>query len=222
MDDSKPVVIEHDLERADTNVPRGRITFAEDGDANRRRRLSRRDSVDSMSIHSIRQRRSIDPGVALPPHFRTLSFGIEQSKSKQDLAKEEATKKSKKDAQIDFADVDYHLISVDDVHNRFSSTPGRGLSVEQAARKLQEVGPNMPSPPPSQWLRKTLNYLFGGFGAILFVAAILVFVAWKPLGQPPSIANLALAIVLVCVWVLQASFSFWQGQSLLCTVTEYL
>ena len=71
----------------------------------------------------------------------------------------------------------------------------------------------MPSPPPSQWLRNTVGYLFGGFGSILFVASILVFIAWKPLGEPPAVANLALAIVLVIVWVAQASFSFWQDFS---------
>jgi hypothetical protein len=57
-----------------------------------------------------------------------------------------------------------------------------------------------------------MSYLFGGFGAILFIAAILVFIAWKPLGEPaPAVANLALAIVLVIVWIAQASFNFWQG-----------
>lgn len=47
----------------------------------------------------------------------------------------------------------------------------------------------------------------------MFVAAILVFIAWRPLGQPPAPANLALAIVLVIVWIVQASFSFWQDFS---------
>lgn len=55
-------------------------------------------------------------------------------------------------------------------------------------------------------------YLFGGFGSILFIASILVFIAWKPLGQPPQVANLALAIVLAIVWVIQAAFSFYQGE----------
>lgn len=33
------------------------------------------------------------------------------------------------------------------------------------------------------------------------------------MGQPPAVANLALAIVLVLVWLAQASFSFWQDFS---------
>lgn len=56
-----------------------------------------------------------------------------------------------------------------------------------------------------------MSYCFGGFGSILLIAAVLVFVAWKPLGQPPALDNLALAIVLVIVWVVQATFSFYQG-----------
>ncbi|KAL2349591.1 hypothetical protein BJ546DRAFT_1090200, partial [Cryomyces antarcticus] len=74
-------------------------------------------------------------------------------------------------------------------------------------------GPNVPTPPPSHWFQKTITYFFGGFGSILFIAAILVFIAWKPLGQPPEIANLALAIVLVVVFLIQALFSWWQDFS---------
>ena len=78
---------------------------------------------------------------------------------------------------------------------------------------LRDVGLNKLTAPPSNWLKKTVTYLFGGFGSILFVAAIMVFVAWKPLGDPPALANLALAIVLVLVWLIQAAFSFWQDFS---------
>jgi sodium/potassium-transporting ATPase subunit alpha len=46
-----------------------------------------------------------------------------------------------------------------------------------------------------------------GFGFILLVSAILVFVSWKPLGEPPLVDNLALAIVLVAVFVIQALFN---------------
>ena len=53
---------------------------------------------------------------------------------------------------------------------------------------------------------------FGQFGSILFIASILVFIAWKPLGEPaPAPANLGLAIVLAIVWVIQAAFAFYQG-----------
>ena len=57
------------------------------------------------------------------------------------------------------------------------------------------------------------GYFFKGFGAILLVGCILVFVSWKPLGQPPAIANLALAIVLLAVFFIQAAFNAWQDWS---------
>ena len=35
-----------------------------------------------------------------------------------------------------------------------------------------------------------LGYFFKGFGGVLLVGSILVFVSWKPLGEPPALANL--------------------------------
>ncbi|OAT04804.1 H+/K+-exchanging ATPase [Blastomyces gilchristii SLH14081] len=58
-----------------------------------------------------------------------------------------------------------------------------------------------------------MAYVFGGFGLLLFIGCILVFIAWKPLGDPPALANLALAIVLAAVFVIQAAFNAWQDWS---------
>lgn len=69
------------------------------------------------------------------------------------------------------------------------------------------------TPPPSGLVGKITGYFFGGFGSILVVAGILVFVAWKPLGSPPAVANLALACVLIAVWLIQAAFNAWQDWS---------
>ncbi|KAK5125068.1 hypothetical protein LTR85_001259 [Meristemomyces frigidus] len=193
----------------------GRVTYAPDvvdreafGYRSSRRRSPSR---DSMSIHSAR--RSIDPSIVLPPQFRTLSFGIEESKRQVFQEKYHQKKDGKKPAAIEFGDMDYHTVSVEEIFTRVQSSRATGLTNAQAAQKLKATGPNMPSPPPSRWFRNTIGYLFGGFGSILFVAAILVFVAWKPLGRPPALANLALAIVLVIVWMIQAAFSFWQDFS---------
>lgn len=69
------------------------------------------------------------------------------------------------------------------------------------------------TPPPSGLVSKILGYFFGGFGSILLTAGILVFVSWKPLGNPPAQANLALACVLIAVWLIQAAFNAWQDWS---------
>ncbi|KAK3067368.1 hypothetical protein LTR53_015804 [Teratosphaeriaceae sp. CCFEE 6253] len=184
----------------------GRESERREGKLNRIRPRSR----DSISIHSTR--RSIDPSVALPPQFRTLSFSIEEGKRKQ-VEDEKRKAAQAKPAEIEFGSMDYHTAAVDELFSRYHSSRGTGLTNAQAAQQLKTVGQNLPTPPPSRWFRKTVTYLFGGFGSILFVAAILVFIAWKPLGQPPAPANLALAIVLLLVWVIQETFSFWQDFS---------
>lgn len=45
------------------------------------------------------------------------------------------------------------------------------------------------------------------------MGSILVFICWKPLGDPPTLANLALAIVLLAVFFIQAAFNAWQDWS---------
>lgn len=47
----------------------------------------------------------------------------------------------------------------------------------------------------------------------MLIGSILVFVSWKPLGDPPAQANLALAIVLLAVFIIQAAFNAWQDWS---------
>lgn len=76
-----------------------------------------------------------------------------------------------------------------------------------------QYGPNRPSRPPSNRLRKIFGYLFGGFGGILLTGSVLVFISWKPLGDPPQQSNLALAIVLLAVFIIQAVFNAWQDFS---------
>lgn len=78
---------------------------------------------------------------------------------------------------------------------------------------MAEYGRNKISPPPSGLIGKITGYFFGGFGSILLGAGILVFVSWKPLGDPPAEANLALACVLIAVWLIQAAFNAWQDWS---------
>ncbi|KAI9799128.1 MAG: hypothetical protein M1825_004895 [Sarcosagium campestre] len=165
------------------------------------------------STNSFRSERSmsrgIDPALALPAVYRTVSFNITTTQEHQ----AEASKEAKRNVGGDFADTEWHTLDHLSIYKKLETTPDSGLSASQVAEKQAQYGRNVPSKPPSQLFRKIFGYFFGGFGSILFVGAILVFIAWKPLGQPPQIANLALAIVLVGVWVIQAVFNAWQDFS---------
>ncbi|OJD23702.1 hypothetical protein ACJ73_04944 [Blastomyces percursus] len=101
----------------------------------------------------------------------------------------------------DLEKLDWYLLSADELFRRFSTSPSQGLSAEQVARCTSEYGKNKPTPPPSCLFRKSM------------LRCILVFIAWKPLGDPPALANLALAIVLAAVFVIQAAFNAWQDWS---------
>jgi sodium/potassium-transporting ATPase subunit alpha len=109
--------------------------------------------------------------------------------------------------------LDWHTIAPNEIYTRLSTSPQQGLSTEQAKRRLTEYGKNTPSPPPTHYFQQIFGYFFKGFGSILLVGSVLVFVSWKPLGEPPSQANLALAIVLLAVFFIQAAFNAWQDWS---------
>jgi len=63
----------------------------------------------------------------------------------------------------------------------------------------------------SLYIDGRLSYFFGGFGGILFVAAIICILCYKPLGNPnPDSSNLALAVLLFVVVSIQGLFNAWQ------------
>jgi sodium/potassium-transporting ATPase subunit alpha len=199
--------------------PGARIRFgAGEEEAGRRdtmTRLSRTVSnMSSTSIGSITSRRgrrySIDPATALPITYRTVSYAIEETKEKERV---EAVK-AKQDAAAELGDLEWHTLSINDIETRLSTSLIQGLSKEQVELKQKEFGKNTPSKPPSDLFSRVMGYMFGGFGSVLLIGGILVTITYKPLGNPnPQIANLALAIVLYAVFVIQALFNGWQDWS---------
>ncbi|KAL4938740.1 hypothetical protein BDV06DRAFT_200244 [Aspergillus oleicola] len=189
------------------NGGKGHLRIAEDAiHRDEMRAFSRRDST--LSIHSDHGRVVVAPGNLLPITYRSLSFQVDDAEA----AGKTRGSKQENEHLRSLAELDWHLISVQDVQHRLGSS-SNGLQAYQASQRLVQHGRNQLSPPSSPWLRIILGYIFGGFGSILIGGAVLVFVAWKPLGDPPAKANLALAIVLVAVWAIQAAFNAWQDWS---------
>jgi len=200
--------------------PGARIRFGSVGDEE----VGRRDSMprlygttSNMSSASIgstasrrRRRYSIDPATALPITYRTVSFAINETKEQERV---EALR-AKKDAAAELGDLEWHTLSINEIETRLSTSLIQGLSKEQVELKQKEFGKNTPSKPPSDLFSRVMGYMFGGFGSVLLIGGILVTITYKPLGNPdPQIANLALAIVLYAVFVIQALFNGWQDWS---------
>ncbi|KAK9320200.1 hypothetical protein V1517DRAFT_356108 [Lipomyces orientalis] len=195
-----------------------RIRDADEEAATTTPKLRRRDSNISNGGNS-RRRDSIDPAAALPIAYRTIySAGIDIDRSMGidepgDQKKRDDLKKAGSKTAKELSELDWHTVSLNELYTRLSTSPVEGLSIEQVQRRLAECGKNTPSRPPSHHLRDLFSYFFGGFGSILLVASILVLVSWKPLGNPPAVTNLALAIVLLAVFFIQAAFNAWQDFS---------
>ncbi|KAI9451513.1 sodium-potassium ATPase [Lactarius psammicola] len=149
---------------------------------------------------------TIRPSARLPVEFRTMSLQLESGKAQPTS--------NGKNAAKDLSDLDWHHLSIDEALRRLGVSPKTGIDTPQAQRRAARYGPNQISPPPSRMLRKVLGWVFGGFGSLLLAASVVCFIAWKPLGEPaPQASNLALAIVLLVVVVLQAAFNAWQDFS---------
>ncbi|KAK7963997.1 Na/K ATPase alpha 1 subunit [Apiospora saccharicola] len=171
---------------------------------------ARNTSRPYIARRSTSRRRSIDPATAIPIQFRSVSQDIDDAERQQQASRTKA-----KDAvALKFDCIDWHKTSITDIQKRLDVDAATGLDPGHAADRLKKHGANKLSPPPNPWVWKIMGYLFKGFGSILLVGGILVFVSWKPLGEPaPAVANLALGIVLIAVFLIQAAFNAWQDWS---------
>ena len=111
-------------------------------------------------------------------------------------------------------DVDTHKIPVEEVYRRFGVNPTTGLTSSQARAGNEKHGPNALTPPPTtpEWV-KFCQALFGGFAMLLWLGAVLCFIAYSiqatTMEQPPD-DNLYLGIVLTAVVVITGIFSYYQ------------
>lgn len=72
------------------------------------------------------------------------------------------------------------------------------------------------------YVKKIIQYVFGGFCSILWIGSIIFFICWKPLSDPPDVQNLALAVLILIVIFLQAGFSAFQDWSTAKTMNSIL
>jgi sodium/potassium-transporting ATPase subunit alpha len=115
---------------------------------------------------------------------------------------------------LDLTNATFHKISLLELSQQYRTNIDQGLDTLQIASRASEHGKNLISPPPNNWPRKIFGYFFGGFCSILWCASIICWISWKPLGNPdPSPLNLALAVIIMVVILLQAFFNAWQDWS---------
>ncbi|KAG1821972.1 uncharacterized protein BJ212DRAFT_1297237 [Suillus subaureus] len=121
--------------------------------------------------------------LALPPawyiadlttnRYRTLPGHVEEKQT---------TSKSSPDPADIIGSIDAHLLSIDEVYNRYSSHPTVGLELAVSS--------------PTVYWKKTLDYIFGGFNFLMWISFILTILSYKPLG-PPVPLTLGMRVVAV-------------------------
>merc|ERR1712106_901978 len=111
-------------------------------------------------------------------------------------------------------EIDVHKVSVDELLKRFNTEVERGLTTEQAEKNLLEYGANALTPPPTtpEWIKFCQN-LFSGLACLLWLGAILCFLAYgiqaSAYEEPPD-DNLYLGVVLTAVVTVTGVFSYYQ------------
>merc|ERR1711962_32065 len=124
----------------------------------------------------------------------------------------------KKDKNLDELkqelEIDVHKVTVDELCKRYGTNVENGLDEKQLAKNQAEYGKNELTPPPTtpEWV-KFCQCLFSGFACLLWIGAILCFIAYSiqatAFEEPPD-DNLYLGVVLTAVVVITGIFSYYQ------------
>lgn len=138
---------------------------------------------------------------------------------------------SKKQKKVDMHELkqdlsmEEHKIDIPSLFSRLNTDPKSGLMPEQALANLQRDGPNEVTPPfiTPLWL-KFAKQLFGGFSLLMWIGALLSFIAYaiecSMIENAPG-DNLYLAIVLTAVVLVTGCFSFYVEHSGACVMDEF-
>ncbi|KAG6876008.1 hypothetical protein C0992_001424 [Termitomyces sp. T32_za158] len=149
---------------------------------------------------------SVGADLSLPIAFQTLSTQVSQH---QRLGRPQD------DMANFFEKLTYHSVSVEELCAMLGTVVDRGLDNVIASCNIQQDGRNTITKKKPSYLWKIITYLFGGFCSILWVAVIIFFICWRPLGNPdPQPTNFSLSILIIIVILCQASFSAFQDWSI--------
>merc|ERR1712073_294599 len=104
--------------------------------------------------------------------------------------------------------------NLNELYKRFKTDYNNGLTTAQAQAGIEQYGLNQLTPPPTtpEWVKFCQN-LFSGFACLLWLGAILCFLAYgiqaSAYEEPPD-DNLYLGIVLTAVVTVTGVFSYYQ------------
>ncbi|KAH7173349.1 uncharacterized protein B0J16DRAFT_349923 [Fusarium flagelliforme] len=152
--------------------------------------------------------------------YRTLS--IQVTEAKQTVESDDSKTTNSKTDEDYFSKLQYHELQVEQLCQQLNVSSGEGLSESAAATRLERDGKNTLPHPKTNYIKRTLKYIFGGFCSVLWVGAIIFFLCWQPLSNPPSNQNLSLAVLILIVIFLQAGFSAFQDWSTAKTMNSIL
>lgn len=108
---------------------------------------------------------------------------------------------------------DDHTLDLKAFVAKYETNIASGLTHPQVHFRRTRDGLNKLTPvKETSLIIQFIQELYRGFGILLWIACLLCFIAWRPLGDPPSVYNLALAIVLILVVLFQAVFNFIQNR----------
>ncbi|KAI9216886.1 E1-E2 ATPase-domain-containing protein, partial [Blastocladiella britannica] len=181
--------------------------------------------LNSNSHSHSHSRSQLNVGAAPQKDLVSLHLGYRTLTQERSLSKRTAKHGASRPETHD-EDDDIHKLTQHELELRFATTVDQGLLPDVVSRRLAKFGKNAISPPPTNYFAKAAEHLFGGFAGLMWVAGIIVLLAWKPLGEPnPAAANLVLAIAIFVVIFLQASFTAyqdWQSSKIMNSINQML
>uniref|UniRef100_A0A8P0TDN1 Na(+)/K(+)-exchanging ATPase n=1 Tax=Canis lupus familiaris TaxID=9615 RepID=A0A8P0TDN1_CANLF len=155
--------------------------------------------------------------VGAPGSVRSCQHRVAQDK-KDDKGSPKKSKGTKERRDLDDLKKEVamteHKMSVEEVCRKYNTDCVQGLTHSKAQEILARDGPNALTPPPTtpEWV-KFCRQLFGGFSILLWIGAILCFLAYgiqAGTEDDPSGDNLYLGIVLAAVVIITGCFSYYQ------------